>query len=553
MSHLLETDDDLRTIETICRRLDGIPLALELAAARTRAMGLTQIERGLDERFRLLTLGSRTHDARQRTLHGAIVWSYDLLAKTERIVFERLALVNGTFGIDVACAVACDERTDRWHVLDAIAGLVDKALLVSIETDRTESGERTFRMLDSMRAFATHLEQGERADDDREATYLRLGRHLAKRASGVRDAYFAGDEWEALRIDIDNVRGFLHWAVDERHDPELGAAVAGLLIPNWGRLALHVEGLRWIHAALAALPPEPLDRNSQIDTLHAAAFLHRRLIQWGEAFDVASQAYALAIAFGDDAYRARSALVLAHAAALCDDHIVAQERLDEAMRWYDAHAADPMRALVLSHAAYVAARAQNFDDSRRYYEDAIALYSARGGHRQAAAALADLAEMERLLGNLPAAVRAGRAAVEAFREFGDTTVFGIVLTNVAGYLVDSEAFDEAASLACEALAIHLRGNATIALALAVGICARVAALRDDRMDDAAELFGFMRRVLEDVRLEPNDRNAYENLRAIVESHLPPLRLREAIARGAQLDEDDAVLLAFAAVRMPDTP
>jgi predicted ATPase len=152
-------------VARICRRLDGIPLALELAAARVRALSVERLAEGLDDRFRLLTGGARTSLARQRTLLASVEWSHDLLDDDERVLFRRLSVFASRFTIEAAESVAADDALDPLVVFDVLARLVDKSLVV-------HAGER-YRLLETLRQYA----QG-RADEAGELKPLR-DRHLA--------------------------------------------------------------------------------------------------------------------------------------------------------------------------------------------------------------------------------------------------------------------------------------------------------------------------------------------------------------------------------------
>ena len=132
------TDDNAATVTEICRRLDGMPLAIELAAARVRALSLDEIVASLHDRFRLLTGGARTAVRRQQTLRASVDWSHALLTETERVLFRRLAVFLGGFDLDAAQAVVGDEQVERYQVLDRLALLVDKSLVVAENT----SGQR---------------------------------------------------------------------------------------------------------------------------------------------------------------------------------------------------------------------------------------------------------------------------------------------------------------------------------------------------------------------------------------------------------------------------
>ena len=134
----------------ICRRLDGMPLAIELAAARVRALSLDEIVGSLHNRFRLLTGGARTAVRRQQTLRASVDWSHALLTEPERILFRRLAVFLGGFDLDAAQAVAGDAEVERYQILDQLALLVDKSLVVAENT----SGRTRYRFLETVRQYA---------------------------------------------------------------------------------------------------------------------------------------------------------------------------------------------------------------------------------------------------------------------------------------------------------------------------------------------------------------------------------------------------------------
>src|SRR5262245_20390280 len=144
------TDDDAATEAEICRRLDGVPLAIELAAARVRVLSLTEIRDGLHDRFRLLTGGARTGVRRQQTLRASVDWSHALLTEPERTLFRRLAVFMGGFDLDAAQAVAGGSDVERYQVLDLLTLLVDKSLVVAEST----SGRTRYRLLETVRQYA---------------------------------------------------------------------------------------------------------------------------------------------------------------------------------------------------------------------------------------------------------------------------------------------------------------------------------------------------------------------------------------------------------------
>ncbi|WP_414686287.1 ATP-binding protein, partial [Mycobacterium sp.] len=144
------TDDNAAAVAEICRRLDGMPLAIELAAARVRTLSLADIVQSLHDRFRLLTGGSRTAVRRQQTLRASVDWSHALLTDAERILFRRLAVFLGGFDLDAARAVAGADQLQRYQVLDQLTLLVDKSLVVAENT----SGPTRYRLLETVRQYA---------------------------------------------------------------------------------------------------------------------------------------------------------------------------------------------------------------------------------------------------------------------------------------------------------------------------------------------------------------------------------------------------------------
>ncbi len=203
---------DAAAIMEICRRLDGIPLAIELAAARVMALSPAEIAGLLDERFRLLTGGRRAALERHHTLRAAVDWSYSLLSDTERPVFDRLGVFPATFDAAAAQAVA-GEAMETWDVIDALSSLVAKSMLVA---DRTASGSTRYQMLETLRHYARErLDQEGTAD----ACRRRHAQYYADFARRARRGTRSEDDllwWSRMRTEIDNLRAATLWALDSR-------------------------------------------------------------------------------------------------------------------------------------------------------------------------------------------------------------------------------------------------------------------------------------------------------------------------------------------------
>jgi predicted ATPase/FixJ family two-component response regulator/DNA-binding winged helix-turn-helix (wHTH) protein len=230
------TDEDAAVVASICRRLDGVALAIELAAARVDAFGLRGVASLLDNRARLLWRGRRTAHPRQQTLSADLDWSYDLLGDAEKKALRRLSCLVGPFSLQAAAAIANDDAVDPDHVIHALGSLVEKSL-VSMQLVQ---GQPRYRLLDTTRAYA--LEELA-ADDERPRVAARHARYFCALLETDRGAEHLG-----------NVRAALEWSFSAGGDTRVGIALAAAAAPLFMALSLLKECLRWTDVALAALP-----------------------------------------------------------------------------------------------------------------------------------------------------------------------------------------------------------------------------------------------------------------------------------------------------------
>ncbi|MFO1315513.1 MAG: winged helix-turn-helix domain-containing protein [Burkholderiales bacterium] len=233
----------------ICRRLDGIPLALQLAAARVPLLGVEGLRARLDERFHVLTGGARTVLRRHQTLRGALEWSHALLTAEEQAVFRRLGVFAGSFTLDAVQKVACDPTLSEWHVLEHLGALVDKSLVVAEGEDVPR-----YRLLETARAFA--LERlGEAGETDE---------YLRRHAIVLRDtvAALTANRWRqapgqssALAAELDNARAAVAWATAAADERPLAVELHFAASRVWHACALLAESLAHCLAARRLLNP----------------------------------------------------------------------------------------------------------------------------------------------------------------------------------------------------------------------------------------------------------------------------------------------------------
>jgi predicted ATPase/DNA-binding NarL/FixJ family response regulator len=327
-------------VRTMCRRLDGIPLALELAAAWLRTLTPRQIAAGLDDRFALLVGGPRGVAPRQQTLAASIEWSHALLAGPDRIVFRRLAVFAGGFGLEAARAVAAGGAVARDDVLSALRRLVDKSLVIAEERD----GEARYRLLETIRQYAADrlVEAGEAAAtrDRHLAWFLALAEALEPERQRDLDA------WRTrLERERDNLRAALDWGL-AAPDPERGRRLAAGLPWLWHLHRHGREGLEYLRRAIDRAPD---DRSTlQARLLTGIALVADTASPLGLEFDAAQRALAIATEQGDERLRALCLVLSAvgrfytdfgAAWALTDDAVGAAEAAG------DAFVTDAARAL----------------------------------------------------------------------------------------------------------------------------------------------------------------------------------------------------------------
>jgi predicted ATPase/class 3 adenylate cyclase len=243
------SEGNAAAVVEVCRRLDGIPLAIELAAARVTAMTPVEIAGLLDERFRLLTGGRRTAVERHQTLRAAVDWSYGLLSETERVVFDRLAVFSGGFTMPAATAVVTGDGIETWDVVDAVGGLVAKSMVVA----EPGAGEHTrYQLLETLRQYGR-----ERLDEDGQTDRWRRGhaQNFAAFAAEVARGLRGRDElaWrERMMGDLDNLRSAVVWGLDTGIGEDEQTAVA---IVAWLAYESQTRGTgigRWAEQAVPA-------------------------------------------------------------------------------------------------------------------------------------------------------------------------------------------------------------------------------------------------------------------------------------------------------------
>lgn len=521
------TDENAKAVARVCRRLDGIALAIELAAPRLRVLSIDQLADRLAERFRLLTGGKRNVLAHHQTLRALIDWSYELLSENERILLRRTALFPGGWTIGAAVDVCAGDSFEEWDILDHLTTLVDKSLIIS----DAHGDEQRFRMLESTREYALERldESGERdAVAGRQADYFY---DLAQRAD-VAWPEVPAKAWIApLDEELDNFRAALTWC--SAHDCDLAMGLFGSLEAYWWD-AQPIEGRRWVQ-----------DLRGIADVLpHAPLTARYWLTAAGVALSLAQEKTAAAAAEkAIDVYEALDDAAGAAAAKRCyGAALIRLGKLDageaaaaQALEVFRSIGNRRLIALALRTLATAPILRGDLDAAATLYREALALSQALGDERGVQIIAGNLAEIEAYAGNYEQALAHGREALEIARERRDWVMVCTLLINITAYLFALDRLGEARTTAREALTAAGEIQSEIHTAVAIQHLAAVASSCGDA-SRAARLLGYVDAMyarLENSR-EPTEAHEYERAMAVLSERLPAEELRANIHAGEAL-------------------
>ena len=400
-----------RAVAEICARLDGIALAIELAAARTGLLSPEQIVDRLGDRFRLLSQGSRTAPRRQQTLSATLDWSHELLAADERVLFRRLAVFAGGWDLEACEAVCAGDGLPAARVMDVLGDLVAKSLVQVEATGRTPR----YRLLETIRQYG--LERLEAAGEEAEARRRQAGHFLtlAERAAPHLRRAEAAVWLDRLDADHDNLRAALAWGEQAVDAADLLPRLAGALWMFWWQRGHFVEGRRWLESALRR-PAAPAARIEALfgaaslagyqDDIARARTLWEELLALGRATeDEATVAWAL----GRLGYVAHIAGDYERAAPLCAASVALSRRLGDG----------ESLALALMSTGHLAYARADFAGAAAAYEEGLTLDRAAGTAYRLQYWLAMLGSVAAERGDLDRAAALGAEALALTRQRGD--------------------------------------------------------------------------------------------------------------------------------------
>jgi predicted ATPase len=382
------TSENAVAVAQVCQRLDGIPLAIELAAARVKVLAVEQIAARLDDRFRLLTGGARAVPPRQQTLQATIDWSYDLLSETERALLRRLAVFAGGWTLEAAESVCTGVSVEAAAILDLLTSLVDKSLVLA----ETQRGEARYRLLETVRQYGwdrlVESGEGNAARTRHRHWYLALAERAEPQLRGPEQEIWI----ERLETELDNFRAALEWSLSEERRTDAGMRLAAALWMFWRTRDYHSEGTRWLERTLAH--DESASSSVRAHAARAAASLARAQGRYERATALAEESLTLFRQLGDKLGMARALITLTATAASQGDLEKAKNLIAEGLP-YSLDAGDKSEiASALNQSGEVARSRGDYDAARSFYEKSLTISRDVGGQRAIAAVLRNLAAVK---------------------------------------------------------------------------------------------------------------------------------------------------------------
>lgn len=540
-------------VASICHRLDGIPLALELAAARVRGLSVGQLAARLDRRFELLTGGSRATLPRQQTLAATVAWSYDLLDSGERALFSQLGVFAGSFSLEAAEAV-CGTANTSLDVLSRLLRLVDKSLVLAEEgTD----GVVRYRLLETLRQFARDrlsLSQDDLSDIERRhaSHYVSLAEEAEPNLVGANQG-----EWlDRLEAELDDLRAALRWILDKAV-AEQALRLAGAVWRFWFVRGYLGEGLRWSEEAIAVaksdqsktrdIAPCPLLPK----VLNGAGVLAHYRGDYGKAARLSGEGLAQSRQLGDQLGIADALNGLALVARSGGNFQAASTMYEESLAILRLAGSAAHLAYTLGYSGYTIWCLGDVTTARGRYDESLAIYQTLGDRAGIATALVLQGLWAHHAGDYRTARIHFEQALGLFRAVGDHRSIARTVRNLADVALAQANYANARELYDESL-IRFRelGDKYFITVCLLGFGYLNG--RQGDLDRAATLLGAGAGLRSAIggQLSRWDFGDFERERALIQAGLGEAAFAAAFARGEALTLEDAMVLAR---QLPEVP
>lgn len=491
--HFALTDQNAAAVAQICARLDGMPLAIELAGARATMFSAGEIAARLDDRFSLLTAGARTALPRQRTLRAAIEWSHDLLTVPERTVFHRLSVFANSWSLDAASEIC--SLADASQTLELLAHLVNKSLVIAEE----QNGQTRYRMLETIREYASEklASDGEmaRLRDQHLAFFVKLAETAQTKLNGPEQS-----EWFAtLERDHDNLRRALEWSLAGSQVAK-GLRLAVALTHFWDAHDHAGEGYWWLMRLLA----EPA-------------------------------------ASGPTLPRARALQGAGFLAFVQHDFAHARPPTEAALRLAQELGDQRLVAVCLLSLGIVSYAEHNFSDARSYYEQALAVQRTLGDPRSISVALAHVALSALHDGEYPRAQALLEESLNLVVQLQDKFAMAYAYRRLAQAALYQGQLERAADACRQSVALSLEVSSKQATIAAIAVFAAIRMAQQQPIP-AVRLFGATDALRQstETQLRPYDGEVYDRHVAALRQQLAADVFEAAWSAGHKLSMEDAI-------------
>jgi predicted ATPase len=547
------SDENAPIVAEICLRLDGIPLAIELAAARIRVFSVKVLLQKLEQRFRILTVGDRTALPRHQTMRALIDWSYDLLTSSEQHLFDCLSLFAGGCTLTAATAVRAAVGEKKSDTFDILSSLVDKSLVVA----DVSAPETRYRLLESSRQYASEklAERGEQISGSHRRAHARAYLEVAQWLEQAWDTT-PDRRWSALaEVELENCRAVLEWALGTRGDVLLGQRLAGAMYWIWITFGT-IEGRRWLN-----IGSQFIDDGTPPDVVAKIRLAEGVLALWiGEhqaALTSGTCALTIYRELGNKVEVARAQCLVGRSLVLLRRVSEGEAILLELLEPARARGTRSLIGYLLDSIALARSLSGDIASARRYYAEALVVFEALGAERSTAAVMHDLAQAEFRAGNSEGALRLESDALAAFRALNHTHYVTYALANMVATLESKTAiliklarYDDARTQALEALDLsrELQLGAFTARTLqhlvAIALLNRQedASTLHDHHARAGRILGFAEGWLTQLKItqEYNGQQEYEQAVSVLQDTLGIDQTSQLMAIGTTMTERQAI-------------
>lgn len=538
------TDEMASAVAEICRRLDGLALAIELAVVRLELLEPAALLAHLDARFQVLAGRGRRAAPRHQKLISTIDWSYDLLATFERTLLRRLAVFSGSFTIASAAAVALGNLPAQVDAIPLMLALVEKSLVLPMAAPIPDpAGGRRFRLLETIRAYG----EGKLAADERAESLCRLSEYLIAFYRQGEASWFTMEANACLAIqepDLDNLRTALDWAFGTAGDAALGVCLVAYTLDLWIELSLIAEWRRWLEIAesrIDATTPSPIVARIRFAVARTGFMGERKYLA------AALEAHAL-FHKSDELLLAAAALSQAGRLLLRPgDYAEADHYVREGLALLRPYGATRFLVGALDNIVALNWFSDDLARARHYLEELHTVALQVGHVRILHSTEIVLAELDFSAGRKEAALSRARHTLAACRSTGDLVGLGCIAQNLAAYLLSIDEAAEGCDVGRESLELALSVGRVQGVIISIQHLALAAALGDD-IDLAARLAGYVTRVFEaeNWTREPLEQSLWTKLLVCLGRDLSAERLSDRMAEGAVWTDEAAIGAALRA-------